>query len=83
VGEWTLYYDWGCTGFPGTGNFSVYSDGSYSDNYGGSGTWQQTGKKVTLTYDGGVTVYSGKQVKNTASGTMSSAGYTGCWTATR
>jgi hypothetical protein len=82
-GTWNLSYDWGCTGFPGSTIWTVNKNGTFTAADGGGGPWTQSGKSVTLTYDGGGAVYVGKVTATTAKGTMSAFGSTGCWTATR
>jgi hypothetical protein len=78
VGDWIVYYDWGCVGAPGSGAFTFYSDHTFT-YYIYTGTWTQTDNQVTWTFPNG-TQYSGHIAGNKMAGTMN---VPGCWEADR
>jgi hypothetical protein len=78
VGDWIVYYDWGCVGAPGSGAFTFYSDHTFT-YYIYTGTWTQTDNQVTWTFPNG-TQYSGYIAGNKMAGTMN---VPGCWEADR
>jgi hypothetical protein len=81
VGDWYLYYDWGCGGSVScTSYIEFFEDGTFEDD-DGAGTWMQEGLNVSWTY--GTAEYTGIIEGAIMQGTMadSPAGSTGCWTA--
>ena len=83
LGEWTVYYDWGCTGFPGSATIIFNPDFSFTDSQGGSGTWTQSANFIVWTYSIG-TQYTGYIAGNHMAGTMQSFnGSPGCWETVR
>lgn len=90
--EWSLYYTW-------EGHqqryaiWTLYSDGTFEDNYGGEGYWSIQDSFFQLSYNNSTyfytgTVYTGSASNSSMSGTMQGPdvyGYThyGTWSAYR
>ncbi|MGD8554113.1 MAG: protein kinase [Anaerolineales bacterium] len=79
VGEWTLEYDWDCSGDPHDVIWTLFEDFTFTTSSGYEGTWSMDGDEVTLIYTSGTT-YVGEVTQEGMEGTMGSEG---CWSATR
>ncbi len=88
-GNWTLHYDWNCTGSYGTLAMTLASNGTWSGG-GLSGNWAVTGGTPgTTSSDAGIlmfdfstakTAYAGVLSSKTVTGTQSTfAGLNGCF----
>jgi hypothetical protein len=83
IGDWTLFYDWGCGGFPGSTVLHLNPDFSFTTDDGGLGTWVLADNLLIFTYTVG-TEYSGYVAGDHIAGTMiMGGGYPGCWEAER
>ena len=89
-GNWTLYYDWGCTGSYGTLPMALSSAGTWSGG-GLSGTWAVVGGTanasssaagtLTFNFNTAKTVYSGLLASKSVTGTQATFnGSSGCFT---
>ena len=79
-GEWTLYYDWGCSGSYSTSLISMNSDGTFSlPPY--TGKWWENEGKIMWRFDTAPnSVYSGDHVDLVMTGISSTfTGLNGCW----
>ncbi len=56
--QWTLYYTWNGD-VQGKAVWTLYTDGTFQDNSGGSGQWSVQGSLFQLQYDSGSLFYSG------------------------
>lgn len=84
VGDWTVYYDWGCTGSPGTAGMTFYDDFTFVDSTGQPGKWLLNGNHIVWIWDHIPTDYAGTVIGDTMEGTMMSPyAMSGCWTADR
>jgi hypothetical protein len=84
LGEWTLSFDWGCTGSPSQAVIYFDDDGTFRViDKSGPGKWTQTGNTITWQYDQGKhAIYEGTLDRSHMEGTMSNdASETGCWSA--
>ncbi|MBV9155163.1 MAG: hypothetical protein JO097_02810 [Acidobacteriaceae bacterium] len=88
-GNWTLHYDWNCTGSYGTLAMSLASGGTWSGG-GLSGNWAVIGGTpgttssdagmLTFNFSSAKTVYSGVLASKTVTGTQSTfGGLNGCF----
>jgi len=85
VGNWVLYFDWGCTGGYGAINITVNADGTWSGG-GYSGTWIDGRGVFMLNFSApSRTTYSGTERIKRIVGIMSAFGtpdavpYPGCF----
>jgi hypothetical protein len=77
VGEWTLHYDWGCSGNYNQAGITFNNDGTFSSD--SAGKWVQTDGTILFRFDNS-TAYGGNVVGNAMVGTMLSFdGSNGCW----
>jgi hypothetical protein len=78
--NWDLSYDWCCDGHDGTAVFTFDGDGTFTNNFGSTGTWTYDDGVFVFTFDSG-TVYTSTSVTSTLiSGTMVDYNdNTGCW----
>jgi conjugal transfer mating pair stabilization protein TraG len=95
VGEWTLNYDWGCTGSPTKEGLYLKEDHTVSTTEGDTGFWYQTGDNIhievnTAGYGSRMPIYEGTIQMNTMSGAIRcnvcgdlSVSLTGCWSASK
>ncbi len=85
-GTWNFTFTWPNSS-PGSATWVLASGGTFTDpNEGGNGTWVLNSNKFTLTYTvNGNAIYSGTLADSatTMSGTMTSGGSTGTWTASK
>lgn len=73
IGEWTLYYDWGCIGKYGNAGIVFTSDGHFetSEKDKCKGNWYQVDDMILWQYDGQpVVAYAGNIGTNMMSGLM-------------
>lgn len=81
VGNWRLYYDWGCTGSEQMVELTINPDGTFDTAESSGGTWGMDGNQITLLYGTG-TRYTGLVSQGTMNGQM--VGFDnddGCWRA--
>ena len=85
VGQWTLYYDWGCDGTYGKAGITFNNDGTFTvteDSETNVGKWAQNDGMILWQYDTIKTTYGGNFVKNVMVGMMSAfegGNDDGCW----
>ena len=83
VGDWTLYYDWGCGGSYTAAGITFNNDGTFStseDEVSETGKWVQNDGMVLFQFDSFKTTYGGNLAGNVMVGIMSTfAGLNGCW----
>jgi hypothetical protein len=81
VGQWTLHYDWGCSGNYSQAGITFNNNGTF--NSGSAGKWVQTDGMILFRFDNS-TAYGGNVVGNAMVGTsLSFDGSKGCWYAIR
>jgi hypothetical protein len=81
-GNWTLHFDWFCTGNYATTDMTFNADGSWTMSaFGYTGRWSEVSGEFVFNFSDAPTVYSGNFVVNAAVGAMTTfnAGETGCW----
>ncbi len=89
VGDWAVFYDWGCTGtYAGPANMTFHEDLTFSifeDAGSLAGRWEMSGKTVKFTFDEYPnSVYIGDLDGTYMTGTMTNSdGGSGCWYANR
>jgi hypothetical protein len=81
AGAYTLHFSWGCTAAYAQAGLTFNANGTFTDAFGGAGTWAQVNGSVFWEYNApGRTVYSGTIDGNVGSGASSTfAGANGCW----
>jgi hypothetical protein len=85
VGDWTLHFDWGCTGNYAQVGITFNNDGTFSiPAEGNSGRWVQNDGMILFQYDVQFdtynTTYGGNLAGNVMAGMSSTfAGLNGCW----
>jgi hypothetical protein len=80
---WNLVFDWGCNGRTGSTTWNLKGDKTFESSGGYRGTWEVSGKQITVRYASGTT-YSGtiNSEGTFMNGTMVDyEGGTGCWNA--
>jgi hypothetical protein len=81
VGNWNVYYDWGCDGVTSSITINLMEDYTFLTSSSSTGTWETYGDSVKWIYVSGTT-YKGLYSDGTIDGTMASyTGNTGCFTA--
>jgi len=84
-GTWNISYDWDCNDDLLSFIVFINTDGTYTDNQDGTGTWELNGSVITLTYTGNVTLLTGavnsECTKITGIMDSNSSEKTGCWDA--
>lgn len=79
-GEWTLYYDWGCSGSYSSTPITFHSDGTFSVPPYTGNWWENEGKIMWRYNTTPATVYSGDHIDLVMVGISSTlAGLNGCW----
>ena len=74
VGDWTLYYDWGCGGSYTAAGITFNNDGTFStseDEVSETGKWVQNDGMVLFQFDSFKTTYGGNLAGNVMVGIMS------------
>jgi hypothetical protein len=83
-GQWTLHYDWFCTGNYNQVVITFNNNGTFITSENLTGKWVQKDSMILRQYDNSKTTYGGNFVGNAMVGTMSNfAGLNGCWYAIR
>jgi hypothetical protein len=93
-GEWTLSYKWDTDPQWRSAIWTIYSNKTFTDNYGGAGVWDISGNMIQLLYNNGTSFYSdtlytsSNNTWNSMQGTMSGpdiygATHNGTWSAER
>lgn len=84
VGTWVTTYDWSCNGSTGLMTWHIYPTGTFVSSEGDGGIWSVNKKDFTLAYTGSSdAIYLGTVDNDRMAGTMSSPGWTGCWSSQR
>jgi len=85
VGDWIVYYDWGCDGNPGNHFMTYNQDGTWYSSEGYSGTWVQDGCDVEWWYPSGTHYWGVMEADGLymEGDMLSSGGSDGCWWADR
>ena len=79
-GEWTLHYDWGCTGNYVQAPMMLNGNGTLSVLSSETGEWVENDGKIMWRFDTGPAVYSGDIVGPVMVGISSTfQGLNGCW----
>jgi hypothetical protein len=81
-GNWTLHFDWFCTGNYAATDMTFNADGSWTMSaFGYTGRWSEVSGELVFNFSGLPTVYSGNFVVNAAVGAMTTfnPGENGCW----
>jgi hypothetical protein len=82
-GEWTLNFDWGCTGNYAQAPMTLVGNGTLSVLTNETGEWVENDGKIMWRFDTGPAVYSGDIIGPAMVGIMSTfQGLNGCWYAT-
>jgi len=86
VGDWALYYDWGCSGEYGISIMTVNADSTFTNDQGSSGTWIEGKGIFMFNFNAPYrTTYSGTERISRVVGIMSAFGspgavlYPGCF----
>lgn len=83
AGVYTVHFSWGCTAAYAQATVTFNANNTFTDSYGGTGTWALVNGSLFWEYSQGRTGYSGTIDGNVGSGAMSTligAGQqTGCW----
>lgn len=85
VGQWVMIDDWACDGtYEGSGVLHLYTNGTFIDSTGKTGTWSADGSEITINATFG-SIYGGTMVDDgTMEGTYTlTDGTGGCWSATK
>jgi hypothetical protein len=83
-GNWTLHYDWSCSGSYGSSPMTFNAAGTFSSPpY--TGHWTQHDGQIIFRFEGGGNgVYGGTAIDNAMVGISTTfAGLSGCWYALR
>jgi len=88
AGAYTVYFSWGCTAHYTQGGFTFNPNGTFTDPFGGAGTWAQVGGTLAVEYNAPIrTAYVGTVDGNSGSGASSSltgvGESNGCWFMTK
>ena len=51
TGNWTLNYDWGCTGSYSTTSMTIDANGTWTNGQGYSGVWVQAAGMLTFKFN--------------------------------
>ena len=79
-GEWTLNFDWGCTGNYSQAPMMLNGDGTLSVLTTETGEWVENDGKIMWRFDTGPAVYSGDIIGPAMVGISSTfQGLNGCW----
>jgi hypothetical protein len=80
TGNWTLYYDWGCTGSYGSTSMTINANGTWTNGQGFSGVWVQAAGMLTFKFNNINTTYSGNLASKSVTGIESTfGGENGCF----
>jgi hypothetical protein len=85
VGQWTLFYSWGCSGSYSQTTITFNSNGTFKTGDGYSGQWAALAGDVQWVYEPTPSaVYSGNVIGGAMNGMMTNfhLGVQGCWYAT-
>ncbi len=79
-GNWTLHYDWGCSGNYGSTSMAINANGTWTNGQGYSGVWVQAAGMLTFKFNNSNTTYSGNLASKSVTGIQSTfAGLNGCF----
>ncbi|HUE25105.1 MAG TPA: hypothetical protein VMQ86_25700 [Bryobacteraceae bacterium] len=80
TGNWTLNYDWGCTGSYSTTSMTIDANGTWTNGQGYSGVWVQAAGMLTFKFNNINTTYSGNLASKSVTGIQSTfGGLNGCF----
>jgi len=85
VGQWTLFYSWGCSGSYNQSTVNFANNGTFKTGDGYSGQWASLSGDVHWVYEPTPNaVYSGNVIGGAMNGMMTNfrTGGQGCWYAT-
>lgn len=83
-GEWTLHFDWNCTGNYAQVEMMLNGDGTLTLSPSATGHWVENDGKIMWNFDTGPAVYSGDIIGAAMIGIISTFhGLNGCWYALR
>jgi hypothetical protein len=79
-GNWTLFYDWGCSGSYGSTTMTFNSNGTWTSGQGYSGVWVQAAGMLMFKFNSSNTVYAGNLASKSVTGIQSTfGGLNGCF----
>jgi len=79
-GNWTLFYDWNCSGAYGSTPMTINANGTWTNGQGYSGVWVQAAGMLTFKFNNSNTTYSGNLASKSVTGIQSTfAGLSGCF----
>jgi hypothetical protein len=82
VGQWTLYYSWGCSGVYNHTSLTFLNNGHFNTGDGYTGQWATVGGNVQFVYEPTPSaVYSGVVTGGAMNGMMTNfkLAESGCW----
>lgn len=79
-GNWTLYYDWNCTGSYSSTSMTINSSGTWTNGQGFSGAWAQAAGMLIFKFNNSNTTYAGNLASKSVTGIQSTfGGLNGCF----
>jgi hypothetical protein len=79
-GNWTLFFDWGCSGSYQKVGLTFNGDGTWTSNQGHRGRWVEIGGMFILNFAGTATIYTGNVSGLAMTGVSTTfSGFNGCW----
>lgn len=79
-GNWTLFYDWDCTGNYGSTSMSINANGTWTNGQGYSGQWAQAAGMLMFKFNNINTTYCGNLASRSVTGIQSTfGGLNGCF----
>lgn len=84
-GNWTLSYDWACSGKPSSTPLVINNNGTFSlPSQSYTGKWSFAGDSIVLKFSSSDTTYTGVAYSGTMKGRSTTfSGSYGCWTANK
>ena len=79
-GNWTLFYDWGCSGSYGSTTMTVNGNGTWSNGQGYTGLWVEVAGMFLFKFNNSSTTYASNMADLSATGIMTTfGGLSGCF----
>ncbi len=79
-GNWTLFYDWNCSGNYGSTSMTINANGTWTNGQGYSGVWVQAAGMLMFKFNGINTTYAGNLASKSVTGIQSTfSGLNGCF----
>jgi hypothetical protein len=79
-GNWTLFYDWNCSGNYGSTTMNLNTNGTWSSGQGYSGQWIQVAGLLIFKFNNSNTTYAGNLADRSVTGIQSTfGGLNGCF----